>query len=425
LFAYVLGLFIIKLYSLLKLILNNKHLKQDNYTLVCVKQTSTPFSFFGYLFVSSFNDLPQTVLKHELVHIRQKHSWDIVFTEFLKIINWFNPVVYLLQNSLKALHEFEADQHAAGTNQHQDDYVDFLIAQAYSSSQVPFANHFSNQQLLKSRIMKLYQTRSGKLARLNYLMAVPLCAGLLCASTLAFSKNYGWIEIGANRPENLALSLPVVIDTVPQKVPKPPLAKYSPPAIKPVSKNTKAKPTKFSPPVIIANPPKAPAQAKMPATPSPPPLPEATVIPVKPEAITILAPDALEQTFPKYPGGTITFSFQDMGKAITKTLKYPENAIKNDITGSVLVNVTVDDERGIKNVSIENGANEILNEETLRALSAYTGKVIAPPGIYTYRVTYALANKDGSERPKDPNLKKLEKATAIEHTLTVASYTNQ
>jgi|GEM_PF-711036 len=193
---------ITKLYSLLKLVFTNKRLSQNNVTLVYLNDEHTPFSFFGYLFVDQSGKLDEAMLRHEMVHIRQKHSWDIIFTEVIKIMNWFNPVVYLLQNSLKALHEFEADRLAAGNQHAPDAYVDFLIAQAYHGNGVPFGHQFSNKQLLKSRIMKLYQKRSGSLARLNYLVALPLCAGLLCASSLAFSKDYGWIKVGIKYLKN-------------------------------------------------------------------------------------------------------------------------------------------------------------------------------------------------------------------------------
>ncbi len=41
----------------------------------------------------------------------------------------------------------------------------------------------------------LNQQRSGNLARLKYLMAVPICAVLFCAPTLAFSKIYSWVDV--------------------------------------------------------------------------------------------------------------------------------------------------------------------------------------------------------------------------------------
>jgi hypothetical protein len=202
----VFALFILKLYSLLKLIFQNKRIKKNGYTLVHLQGNSSHFSFFGYLFTDMNDCLSETVLRHEMAHIRQGHTWDIVFTEVVKAINWFNPIVYLLQNSPKELHEFEADELAAGNNE-KDQYVNLLITQAYQCSDVPFANHFSTKQLLKTRIMKLYQKRSGKLARINYLFAVPLCAGLLCTSTLAFSKDYGLIKLNFKKENVIKIRL--------------------------------------------------------------------------------------------------------------------------------------------------------------------------------------------------------------------------
>ena len=41
----------------------------------------------------------------------------------------------------------------------------------------------------------LNQQRSGNLARLKYLMVLPIFSGLLCISTLALSKTYGWVDL--------------------------------------------------------------------------------------------------------------------------------------------------------------------------------------------------------------------------------------
>ncbi|MDT3405042.1 M56 family metallopeptidase [Mucilaginibacter terrae] len=203
-----------KLYRLLKLIFTSQREQRDGYTLVFVPGTLSPFSFMRFLFAADEEQLQPVILKHELVHITQKHSYDVLFTELLKIICWFNPAVYLLQNSLKALHEFEADRLTAEKTE-QDGYVDFLIAQACQNNGLSFANHFSEKQLLKSRIMKLYQKRSGSLARLNYLMALPLCAGMLCASSAAFSKDYGFkFEWGKTPKNNLTSTSITTYETV-------------------------------------------------------------------------------------------------------------------------------------------------------------------------------------------------------------------
>jgi beta-lactamase regulating signal transducer with metallopeptidase domain len=210
--------FLFKLYSVLKLIFNHQRQKRSGYTLVLIPNLPSPFSFLGYLFVANEPDLTPAVLQHELVHIRQKHSWDILLLELIKATCWFNPAVYLLQNSLKALHEYEADFESTAQGASPDEYVQALIARAYQVNGLPFANHFSNKQLLKSRIMKLYQNRSGKLARLTYLITLPLCAGMLCASTMAFSKNYGMLRLKLSpqlKPKNTSVTL--TDDTQPVK----------------------------------------------------------------------------------------------------------------------------------------------------------------------------------------------------------------
>jgi len=149
------------------------------------------FTFFNYLFVSDDMAASETVITHELVHIRQKHSWDIIYLEVFRIINWFNPAAYLLQRSMKELHEYIADEANTGSKEQIDTYTDFLVANAYGAYEHQLTNNLFNQSLLKKRIMMLHQKRSGRPARLKYLLVLPLLGGALCASTLAFAKDYG------------------------------------------------------------------------------------------------------------------------------------------------------------------------------------------------------------------------------------------
>lgn len=193
--AVVLLLFlVVKLYSIFKLTRNNKA-AYGSYKMVYLKDTDMAFSFFNYLFIGTRATGAGTIITHELVHIRQKHSADIMFLELLKVICWFNPCVYLLQKSLKTVHEYIADEQTAATETDALTYSSFLVNNAYGAGGSSITHSFFNYNLLKKRIIMLNQQRSGKLARLKYLVAVPLCAGLLCASTLAFSKSYGWIDL--------------------------------------------------------------------------------------------------------------------------------------------------------------------------------------------------------------------------------------
>ncbi|MGF7082909.1 M56 family metallopeptidase [Mucilaginibacter sp. UYCu711] len=211
-YAYVIGvcvlsfILIIKLFTLIKLMRNTQRIDQGKHKLVYLPETNVAFSFFNYLFIGKDAAGANTIIRHELVHIRQKHSVDIVFLELLKVISWFNPFIYLLQSSLKSVHEYIADEQTAAFETDALTYSSFLVNNAYGAGGSSITHSFFNYNLLKKRIIMLNQQRSGNLARLKYLIALPVCAGLLCASTLAFSKTYGWVDIDPAKavPEVLA-----------------------------------------------------------------------------------------------------------------------------------------------------------------------------------------------------------------------------
>jgi outer membrane biosynthesis protein TonB len=223
-YVYILGVaialtvFLFRLYQLFKLSRSNKTFKDDNYQIIHLKSDNTAFSFFNYLFIGTNISQSETIIAHELVHIRQKHSWDIMLLEVLKVINWFTPFVYLVQRSIKTVHEYIADEQTAAYERDALTYSSFLLNNAYGIQGSTIAHSFFNYNLLKKRIIMLNKNRSGKLARLKYLTVLPLCAGMLCASSLAFAKDYGWVDLMPREtPKTTA-----VIDTIKHKLPPPP-----------------------------------------------------------------------------------------------------------------------------------------------------------------------------------------------------------
>jgi beta-lactamase regulating signal transducer with metallopeptidase domain len=204
-YAYLFGvlvmftLLIYKIWQLIRLSNTQKSLLANKYKLVKIENSNTAFSFFNHVFIGTKVSGADTVIRHELVHIDQKHSFDIVFLELIKVINWFNPFIYLLQRSLKTVHEYIADEQTAAYEKDTLTYSAFLVNNAYGITGSSLAHSFFNYNLLKKRIIMLNQKRSGNLARLKYLLALPVCAALLCASTLGFSKNYGVIDLAPKR----------------------------------------------------------------------------------------------------------------------------------------------------------------------------------------------------------------------------------
>jgi hypothetical protein len=197
-------LLLVKLARLLLLTRKPSPAHDSAYKLIEIDGSATAFSFFSIIFIGAETRNRETIIRHEMVHVSQKHSADILLLELLRIINWLNPVVYLLQNSLKAVHEYIADEKTASVEIDNFAYSTFLVDNAYGIGGPSLAHSFFNKNLLKQRIIMLHQKRSGNLARLKYLLTLPVCAGLLCISTLAFSKTYGWIDLAPGKASPFA-----------------------------------------------------------------------------------------------------------------------------------------------------------------------------------------------------------------------------
>ncbi|MCK4562784.1 MAG: hypothetical protein KAT78_07750, partial [Flavobacteriaceae bacterium] len=84
-------LFIYKLVRIFNLINKNSLTKTTNFSLVLMEGNSTAFSFFNYIFLGKTTKQKEEIIKHELIHVKQKHSIDLLFFELQKIVFWFNP----------------------------------------------------------------------------------------------------------------------------------------------------------------------------------------------------------------------------------------------------------------------------------------------------------------------------------------------
>lgn len=85
----------------------------DQATLVLLNEPITPQSFFWFIFFDKeqfeSGKIEREILQHELIHVRQLHSFDVLVIEFLKVIFWFNPLMYMFKHAIQLNHEFLAD----------------------------------------------------------------------------------------------------------------------------------------------------------------------------------------------------------------------------------------------------------------------------------------------------------------------------
>jgi hypothetical protein len=151
------------------------------------------FSFFNWLFLHPKMYKNQVIIVHELIHIKQGHSYDVIFFEFLRCINWFNPCVYLLFKAAKLNHEYISDRSIVANMQNRYDYANLLIQHAYLPSENLSHSAFSKTQL-EQRIIHLGKQSKNPSGRLKYVALFPLVTLLVFIAAFKVEKSYGLIN---------------------------------------------------------------------------------------------------------------------------------------------------------------------------------------------------------------------------------------
>lgn len=192
--ALSLLILIFKITKILGIIRRSKVYKHSNISLVKLKNSNAAFSFFNYVFIGeNIADKEQDIiLKHELVHVNQKHSLDLLFFEILRVLFWYNPLIYIYQSKLRVLHEFIADKEALKT-QDKATYYQNLLMQIFDTQNVSFINTFYKKSLIKKRIVMLQKSKSNQLNLAKYLVVLPLLFVML-AYNAAFAQEQKGID---------------------------------------------------------------------------------------------------------------------------------------------------------------------------------------------------------------------------------------
>ncbi len=136
-----------------------------------------PFSWFRWVVVSEddLGDGAREILIHETAHARAGHSWDIVLADAVIIMQWFNPLAWIMKNSLKDIHEFEADEAVINSGVNARQYQLLIIKKAVGARLYSIANSF-NHSLTKKRITMMCKEKSKKWRCAKALYIVPVAA---------------------------------------------------------------------------------------------------------------------------------------------------------------------------------------------------------------------------------------------------------
>ncbi|RYD75074.1 MAG: TonB family protein, partial [Sphingobacteriales bacterium] len=152
-------------------------------------KAGSAFSFFGKKVIDSELPKSNVIDSHEEAHIKQWHTLDILFFEFIGIITWLNPVIYLYKKAIKNIHEFLADEHAAAFQGDKAEYAMLILSKSFGINPNALTSNFFEKSLVKKRIYMLHKERSKKMAIMKYGIFIPLFGIFIVFSSATIRKN--------------------------------------------------------------------------------------------------------------------------------------------------------------------------------------------------------------------------------------------
>ena len=302
--------------------------RKERVTLIVHNCDIAPFSWMGYIVISR-KDLEENgreILIHELAHIHNRHSWDLLVADVCIFFQWFNPASWLLKQELQNIHEFEADETVIKEGVDAKQYQLLLIKKAVGTRLYSMANSF-NHSKLKKRITMMLKEKSSPWARMKYLYILPVTA----IAVTAFARP----EISDTTKEISAVKVNDLAAIVETKVTES--VNVLPEASKEV------------------------------------PLAADTTKPVEVKYIPKEVKDRLSGTpvlegkedMPEFPGG-----MSALMQYFRKNMRYPEAAKKRGTQGRVVVRFVVGKDGSVRNPKVLRPVDEELDAEAIRLVKA-------------------------------------------------------
>ena len=298
----------------------------EKVTLIVHEHDIAPFSWMKYIVISK-KDLDENgreILIHELAHIQNRHSWDLLVADICIFFQWFNPASWLLKQELQNIHEYEADETVIEKGVDAKQYQLLLIKKAVGTRLYSMANSF-NHSKLKKRITMMLKEKSNPWAKLKYLYMLPVAA----IAVTAFARP----EISETAEEISAVKVNDLTAIVEAKVTKTIEEAVQ---VSTVLKDT-AKPV------------------------------EVKYIPAEVGDKLQGSPvfEMVEQ-MPEFPGGGMSAALE----YIQKNMQYPESAKENGTQGRVTVQFVVDKAGNVTEPKVLRPVDKELDAEAIRLVKS-------------------------------------------------------
>ncbi len=208
--------FAMNLYRLVSLAKKNKNISFPEYHLVLLNKEATPFSFFRFIFVYEKdyldNKIEPEVIHHELSHVRQYHSVDVIFIELISAIVWFNPVFFLYRRAIQLNHEFLADDAVVARFGDPLKYQLLLLKKISEAAGNYRITSSLNYKITQKRLVMITNSLSKRYNVLRAFLLIPVAG----TAVFLFSEK-SIAQVPAEPLEEITANTITSTDTVPPK----------------------------------------------------------------------------------------------------------------------------------------------------------------------------------------------------------------
>ena len=186
-YIYIIGVvfflmkFVYNIVNIYKIKAGKKIEVVDDVNFIYTNESHIPFSFLKNIYIPKDN-LDAMIIKHEISHVKNHHSVDVILMEIMIAFQWFNPFIRMVKNELKSNHEFIADSEAIKNEDEKSNYMMLLLQQCTADDFSTIANNFSFL-LTKKRISMITKNQKVKGSVIKVLLTLPVFALLILLNT--------------------------------------------------------------------------------------------------------------------------------------------------------------------------------------------------------------------------------------------------
>jgi beta-lactamase regulating signal transducer with metallopeptidase domain len=180
LFRYIRN--ILKIESNIK---TNPIVEYKNAKLVLLEEQTPPHTFLNYIFLNKADyqnrKIDEELYTHELIHVNQKHTFDVLMIETIKTIFWFNPIFIFYKKAIQLNHEFLADEKVVQSHNNVPFYQNLLLSKANANPTYYLVSNLTYSVTKKRLVMMTKETTLSK-SILKKLVLIPFLSGLVFIS---------------------------------------------------------------------------------------------------------------------------------------------------------------------------------------------------------------------------------------------------